>query len=195
MDMKNAFKKWEAYLGEFVYGGMDGCVTTFAVVAGSVGANLDSRVIIILGFANLIADGFAMSVGAYLSHKTQRDNLKKRRKANGTEMPFAYEASRDPDGPKSPALIGAVTYAAFILIGLIPLAAYVIDFFNPLQTGLFKLSCILTAIGFAFIGGLKAYVNETPVYKGLLETLLLGTAAAIVAYFIGDFLEHLLMSA
>ena len=69
------YKRIERYLGEFVYGGMDGCVTTFAVVAGSVGANLDSAIIIILGFANLFADGFAMSIGAYLSSKSESDNL------------------------------------------------------------------------------------------------------------------------
>ena len=67
----------EGYLGEFVYGGIDGSVTTFAVVAGAVGASLDSSVIIILGFANMLADGFAMSIGAYLSSKSQIDNYKK----------------------------------------------------------------------------------------------------------------------
>ncbi len=65
------------YLGEFVYGGIDGCVTTFAVVAGSVGAGFNSSVIIILGFANLLADGFAMSIGAYLSTKSEKDNYQK----------------------------------------------------------------------------------------------------------------------
>ena len=45
------------YLGEFVYGGIDGAVTTFAIVAGSVGAYLRSAIIVILGFANLLADG------------------------------------------------------------------------------------------------------------------------------------------
>ncbi len=192
--MSKPFKKLEAYLGEFVYGGMDGCVTTFAVVAGSVGANLNSNVIIILGFANLIADGFAMSVGAYLSHKTERDNLKKRLKENGVVNEQVLQAGQDPAGPKSPALIGAMTFAAFVLIGLIPLLAYVIDYFRPLPYDLFTISCVLTAAGFAFIGGLKASVNQTPVYKGMLETLLLGTAAAVVAYYIGDFLEHLLMA-
>lgn len=54
--------KYQEYLGEFVYGGIDGAVTTFAVVSGAVGAGLDNQVIIILGFANLLADGFAMSV-------------------------------------------------------------------------------------------------------------------------------------
>lgn len=71
--------KMEKYLGEFVYGGIDGCVTTFAVVSGAVGAGLDSAVILILGFANLIADGFSMSVGAYLSAKSERDKYYKHR--------------------------------------------------------------------------------------------------------------------
>ncbi|CAI8367097.1 MAG: hypothetical protein CNE98_05615 [Bacteroidetes bacterium MED-G17] len=71
------FSHLSAYLGEFVYGGIDGCVTTFAVVAGSVGAGFNSSIIIILGFANLLADGFAMSIGAYLSTKSEKDNFKK----------------------------------------------------------------------------------------------------------------------
>jgi vacuolar iron transporter family protein len=64
--------RYEKYLGPFVYGGIDGSVTTFAVVAGSVGAGLNSSVIIVLGLANLLADGFSMSIGAYLSAKSQR---------------------------------------------------------------------------------------------------------------------------
>ncbi len=46
------------YLRDFVYGGIDGSVTTFAVVAGTMGASLSTRVVLILGAANLIADGF-----------------------------------------------------------------------------------------------------------------------------------------
>lgn len=71
------FKKLQEYLREFVYGGIDGAVTTFAVVAGGFGANLDPGVIIILGFANLLADGFSMSVGAYLSAKSDKETYKK----------------------------------------------------------------------------------------------------------------------
>ncbi|WP_296701689.1 VIT1/CCC1 transporter family protein [Algoriphagus sp.] len=71
------FKKIQEYLGEFVYGGIDGAVTTFAVVAGGFGADLDSGIIIILGFANLLADGFSMSVGAFLSAKSNQENYKK----------------------------------------------------------------------------------------------------------------------
>jgi VIT1/CCC1 family predicted Fe2+/Mn2+ transporter len=74
------FSKYQEYLGEFVYGGIDGSITTFAVVAGAVGAGLDNSVILILGFANLFADGFAMSVGSYLSNKSELDNYKKHKK-------------------------------------------------------------------------------------------------------------------
>jgi len=65
------------YLPEFVYGSIDGVVTTFAVVAGAAGANLDAGIVLILGFANLIADGFSMSVGAFLSAKSSLDVYRK----------------------------------------------------------------------------------------------------------------------
>ncbi|HSZ26406.1 MAG TPA: VIT1/CCC1 transporter family protein [Cytophagaceae bacterium] len=65
------------YVAEFVYGGIDGAITTFAVVAGASGANLNLSVIIILGVANLLADGFSMSVGNYFSTKAERDNYEK----------------------------------------------------------------------------------------------------------------------
>jgi VIT1/CCC1 family predicted Fe2+/Mn2+ transporter len=83
------------YLGEFVYGGIDGSVTTFAVVAGAVGASLDSAIIIILGFANLLADGFAMSVGAYLSTKSERDNYHKHKDIEYWEVDNLPEIERE----------------------------------------------------------------------------------------------------
>ncbi|HKZ83685.1 MAG TPA: VIT1/CCC1 transporter family protein [Anaerolineae bacterium] len=55
------------YLGEMVYGGLDGIITTFAVVSGVAGAELGTHVILILGLANLLADGFSMGTGAFLS--------------------------------------------------------------------------------------------------------------------------------
>jgi VIT1/CCC1 family predicted Fe2+/Mn2+ transporter len=73
----NPFSRIQRYLSEFVYGGIDGSVTTFAVVAGSTGANFDVTIIIILGLANLFADGISMSVGSYLSHKTDLQNFQK----------------------------------------------------------------------------------------------------------------------
>lgn len=88
------FGKLQEYLREFVYGGIDGAVTTFAVVAGGYGANLDAGILIILGFANLLADGFSMSVGAYLSAKSERDNYDKHEKIEYWEVDNLPEVER-----------------------------------------------------------------------------------------------------
>lgn len=74
------------YLGEFVYGGIDGAVTTFAVVAGAEGASLAPEIVIILGFANLIADGFSMACGAFMSEKANREYIEKERKREEWEV-------------------------------------------------------------------------------------------------------------
>ncbi|EAZ80691.1 VIT1/CCC1 transporter family protein [Algoriphagus machipongonensis] len=89
------FKKLQEYLSEFVYGGIDGAVTTFAVVAGGFGADLDPGIIIILGFANLLADGFSMSVGAYLSAKSEKENFKKHEAIEYWEVDNLPEKERE----------------------------------------------------------------------------------------------------
>jgi VIT1/CCC1 family predicted Fe2+/Mn2+ transporter len=60
-----------SYLHDFVYGGIDGAVTTFAIVSGVVGADLPPGVIIILGLANLIGDGFSMAAGNFLATRAE----------------------------------------------------------------------------------------------------------------------------
>lgn len=201
-------------------------------MAGSVGAGLDSAIIIVLGFANLLADGFAMSVGAYLSSKSNKDNYQKYRQIEYREIKDTPEDEREEirqiyrakgfsgdlleqvvqvitsdkdrwvndmmreelemfDEDKSPIAIGAVTYISFIFIGLIPLIIYVVDLFYPLNENLFLISSILTALGFLIIGLFKAHVNHTFYWKGMLETLLLGGIAAVVAYYVGDLLQSL----
>jgi VIT1/CCC1 family predicted Fe2+/Mn2+ transporter len=62
------------YLRDWVYGGIDGAVTTFAVVAGVVGAGLSARTVLILGAANLLADGFSMAASNYSGTKTEKDD-------------------------------------------------------------------------------------------------------------------------
>lgn len=69
--------KLGSYIREIVYGGNDGIVTTFAVVAGTVGADLSSSIVIVLGLANLIADGLSMATGAYLSERSQQAQWKR----------------------------------------------------------------------------------------------------------------------
>lgn len=82
------------YLQDWVYGGIDGAVTTFAIVAGSLGASLSTKIILILGFANLLADGLSMAAGNYLGTKADNDD---------TERLKAVEADhieRFPDGER-----------------------------------------------------------------------------------------------
>jgi VIT1/CCC1 family predicted Fe2+/Mn2+ transporter len=227
--------KWdtvEDYLGEFVYGGIDGCVTTFAVVAGSVGAGLDSSVIIILGFANLFADGFSMSVGAYLSAKAENDKYAKHKdieyweienipdaeveevreiyRAKGFEGKlledvvqvitsdkerWVTEMMRNElemmEEQRSPLWIGMATFISFIIVGLIPMIMYLWDFISPVELDLFFMTSVLTAVGFIGVGWLKSLVTEVSIIRSIGETLILGALAALVAYYVGDFLEHL----
>lgn len=61
------------YMSDFVYGANDGIITTFAVVTGAAGAALSPLVIVILGFANLIADGFSMGASSFLSQRSDKD--------------------------------------------------------------------------------------------------------------------------
>ncbi|MEQ8908615.1 MAG: VIT1/CCC1 transporter family protein [Vicingaceae bacterium] len=226
--------KWQDYIGEFVYGGIDGSVTTFAVVAGSAGAGLDSSVIIILGFANLIADGFAMSVGSYLSNKAEKENYDKHERIEywevdnlpekeEEEIREIYESkgfegelleqvvkviTADKDRwvdvmmkeelnmtreEKSPFAMGAMTFVAFVLVGVIPLAAYVWNYSTGQYADqLFSISIILTSLAFIGIGWLKSYVAQTSRLRSILETLFLGAAAAILSYFVGSFLENMI---
>ena len=87
--------RFQDYLREFVYGGIDGSITTFAVVAGAEGAGLSSAIVIIMGFANLIADGFAMSIGSYLSSKSERDIYNRHKATEYWEVDNIPEAERE----------------------------------------------------------------------------------------------------
>jgi len=81
-------------LEDFVYGATDGAVTTFAVVAGVIGASLSPSIVLILGFANLLADGFSMAVGNYLATKAQREYIEKARKREEWEIDNLVEQEK-----------------------------------------------------------------------------------------------------
>jgi len=228
------FKNLQDYLREFVYGGIDGAVTTFAVVAGAVGASLDPMVIIILGFANLFADGLSMSIGAYLSSKSEKENYQKHKNIEYWEVENIPKKEREEivtiykekgfegellqkvvdvivsdkdrwvnemmkdelnmiEEVKSPFKIGLATLISFVVVGFIPLIVYVWDFFYEANFNVFLWTCLLTAVAFVLVGALKSWVNQTGIWKSVLETLSLGFVAAMVAYFVGDILEALLL--
>jgi VIT1/CCC1 family predicted Fe2+/Mn2+ transporter len=82
------------YLQDWVYGGIDGAVTTFAIVAGSLGASLSAKIILILGFANLLADGLSMAAGNYLGTKADNDDAARLRAVEADHI------ARYPDGER-----------------------------------------------------------------------------------------------
>jgi VIT1/CCC1 family predicted Fe2+/Mn2+ transporter len=87
------------YIGDMVLGGLDGIVTTFAVVSGVAGADLGSSVLLILGLANLLADGFSMATGSFLSLKSEREYYQKERSRE------KWEVDHFPEGEKQELLV------------------------------------------------------------------------------------------
>lgn len=86
--------KSKSYIKDFVYGAIDGTVTTFAIVAGVIGAQMPNYAILILGAANILADGFSMAASNYLGTKTEMDEL---------NLLFDFESEQiknDPQGEK-----------------------------------------------------------------------------------------------
>lgn len=84
--------KW--HFEDFVYGSVDGSVTTFAVVAGAIGASLSPMVVLILGFANLFADGFSMAIGNYQASKARMEFIQKERKREEWEIDNMAESEK-----------------------------------------------------------------------------------------------------
>ncbi len=83
------------YIGDMVLGGLDGIITTFAVVSGVAGANLGADVLLILGMANLLADGFSMGTGSFLSLKSEREYYAKEKARE------KWEVDNFPEGEKA----------------------------------------------------------------------------------------------
>lgn len=83
------------YVGDAVLGGIDGCVTTFAVVAGAVGGGFSSLVVIVLGFANLLADGFSMAVSNYQGTKSQHEHVEQARRMEERHIDEIPEGERE----------------------------------------------------------------------------------------------------
>ena len=172
--MKNKYKK---YLPEFVYGGIDGTITTFAVVAGVIGASLNSTVILILGFANLFADGFSMAVSNYLSEKSKE------------------ELRRDVNKKSLASKRATVTFFSFLVIGFIPLISFVFASLTKSSHFLrsqFLYSIFLTALALMIIGWFKGVATEKNKVKSALQTLIIGGVAAVIAFFVGYFIKTLI---
>lgn len=168
-------KNWP-YLPEFVYGSMDGIVTTFAIISGSVGAQLSATVILILGFANLFADGFSMAVGSYLSRKSELDQDGK------------------TDCIRSPKKVGLATFASFITIGFIPLLSFVLARFNNFfALNQITLSIVFTIAALILVGYIRGILLHKNKFRTITFTVTLGILASSIAYFVGYFAHSLLI--
>lgn len=167
------------YLPEFVYGSTDGTITTFAVVAGSLGASLSSTIVLILGFANLFADGFSMAVSNYLSTKSERELLTKHK----------HKHQHKQKNPKKTAI---ATFTAFVIMGLIPLIPFVIaPISQTINNNKFAFSIVLTGVTFLIIGCIKGKITEKGCKKSALETLIIGSLAALIAFLVGYVLRQI----
>ena len=222
-----------SYLRDFIYGSIDGCVTTFSVVSGVVGAELSTPIILIPGFANLLGDGLSMAVSNYLGTKADRDVVRRIRDVEEMHI------DRIPDGEVreireifrqkgfkgklldqivevitsnrdlwvdtmvteewgaslsgvTPWKAGAVTFVAFVLVGLIPLAPFIVGSVADWPTVvLFWGSTFVTLLTFFVVGALKSRFSTGNWVRAGLETLAMGGSAAAVAYAVGFLLSGL----
>lgn len=208
------------YLQDFVFGAVDGIVTTFAVVAGVAGAGLAPRVALALGVANLLADGLSMATSNYLGSKTEVARLAKLRRMEEEHVAKVPEGEREEvrqifsgkgfEGalldqivdvitadrqrwvntmlveehgvrltPPSPVRASLTTFMAFVAAGSLPLLPLVASYPH------FPLTCAMAGVAFLLTGWVKGAALGRGRFASALETLLLGGAAATVAYFVG----------
>jgi VIT1/CCC1 family predicted Fe2+/Mn2+ transporter len=153
----------QSYLPELVYGATDGIVTTVVVIASVAGAAMSSTVILILGIANLIADGFSMGTGNVLSVRST---------LTAAGRPRLRDASRN----------GIATFAAFVLAGSLPLSAYIFPWAEEVRL---PLACVLAAAALFAVGACRSLFSDRAWLVAGLEMLTLGAIATIVAYAVG----------
>lgn len=228
-------KHLEEYLREIVYGGVDGIITTFAVVAGFAGAQqTDSELmhsipivtVLLFGLANLFADGLSMAMGNFLSSKAdaegfiklrsqtlERMKVDKHTEIAETEQMFlrhgyseqsaaclAKELSNHADtwvevkmlleqqeaNPlhSSPVGMALATLFSFVFFGAVPLLPYI--FFQS-SVDVFGLAIIGTVVALSVLGGLRHVVTGISLPRALIETVGLGSLAALTAYAVGLF--------
>jgi vacuolar iron transporter family protein len=154
------------YLADLVYGANDGIITTFAVVSGVAGAQLSPRIALILGVANLVADGFSMGASNFLSIRSEEGA----REAEGREVEEPF-----------PLRHGLATFAAFLVAGTLPLLAYLL----PAQGNRFAIATVLTLASLFLVGASRNLVTRKGWWRSGLEMLVVGAIAAAVAYGLG----------
>lgn len=150
-------------LPTIVYGGSDGAVTTFSVMAGAYGAGLHPNVIIILGCVNIVSDGFSMASADFLSEES---------KIGSTEKKSFSQA--------------VVTFFAFLVVGIIPISPFLLNLVTPLPVSNFSLSILLTILAFIGIGYIRGVTLKKNKFLMILQSVGMVTICAGVAYLVGQ---------
>lgn len=151
---------------------MDGLVTTFAIVTGSVGAALSPGIILIIGFANVLADAFSMGASSYLSAVSE-------------------ESIHNHRHIKRPMRISIVTFVSFSVIGLVPLLPFLIAFLAPsFESRAIYTSVVATLIAFAGVGYISGRaLDKNPVVTAV-RNMVIGGSAAAIAFGVGHTLAR-----
>ncbi|WP_206513251.1 VIT1/CCC1 transporter family protein [Pelagibacterium montanilacus] len=154
------------FVPELIYGANDGVITTLAVIASVSGAQLPNQIIVILGLANLVADGFSMGASAILSERSK-------------PVPLDFGAA----GEK-----GGATSLGFVVAGSIPLIAYLLPGLDDVR---FALATVLAAVTLFLVGAARSFATKRSFLRAGIEMLLIGSGAALFAYAIGLLGAHL----
>jgi vacuolar iron transporter family protein len=153
------------YIRDLVYGANDGIITTFAVVSGVAGGQLSHLAVLVVGAANLAADGVSMGVGNFLAIRADER---------------ARETEGLPELERHPWKHGLATLLAFVVAGAVPLMPYVV-----LRTSPLIVSTVMTFTTLFVLGALRALVTKDRWWQTGLETFALGTVVAGAAYAAG----------
>ena len=152
------------YIRDLVYGANDGIITTFAVVAGVAGGSLSTIAVLVVGTANLAADGIAMGVGNLLAIRSHES---------------ALAAAGLPEEEAYPWKHGLATLVAFVLAGAVPLVPYTLALSDDVRL---PASVVLTMVSLFSVGAARATVTLDRWWRAGLEMLVLGGIIAVAAY-------------
>jgi VIT1/CCC1 family predicted Fe2+/Mn2+ transporter len=133
-------------------------------VAGAAGALLPSEVGILLGFANLLADGVSMGASNFLAIRTEHEMAQQK---HDFAAPFQHSL---------------VTFLAFVGAGLVPILPYLLP---SLESKQFFIATVLAAFMFFIVGTARTYITKGHSLKAGLEVLLIGGVASGIAYVVG----------
>ena len=162
------------YMRDLVYGANDGIITTFAVVAGVTGGALSHAVILVVGVANLAADGLSMAVGNFLSIRAHES---------------AREAENLPEEEAHAWKHAIATFVAFVVAGALPLMPFALA---PEAEDLFAWSTASTMLALFAVGAIRTLVTVDRWWKAGSEMLMLGLMVAAAAYGAGALIANVL---